>query len=342
VFQIARRPIKATIPYELLSLYFLEHLITTNGHTLSSPVERSRHKILATPTRQICQLKSQNFLGQEKKSRKILLKALARIFQLFKNAQNSVKTIKGSVYQFGCAPIAASDANLGNKKNKILKLQKEKKIYVKKARGKKMISDIENQGNSEQNEQSLVEMTPCNLPATIDMQTETSQHNLIMSSLQQKNDDGATGGSKKSGQPNRRVSFPVQNIVTGYFEASNPFAHIRTYSSKELLTIYQESCQHHETTPMVCVLDYLADLEVVEALCRSAVLNLRDQQLTSADCEALEAILKRVQFRIIDLNNCGLDDASASSLFDMIEYYEVSEFQIQIIVKKCVHSYRIP
>jgi hypothetical protein len=190
-----------------------------------------------------------------------------------------------------------------------------------------MISDIENQGNSEQNEQSLVAMTPCNLPATVELQPDTSQHNLIMSSLQQKHDDdGAAGGSgKTTNQSHRRVSFPVQHLVTGYFEASNPFAHIRTYSSQELVSIYQESCQHHETTPMACVLDYLADLEVVEALCRSAVLNLRDQQLTSADCEALEAILKRVQFRIIDLNNCGLDDASASSLFDMIEYYEVRD-----------------
>jgi protein phosphatase 1 regulatory subunit 37 len=167
-------------------------------------------------------------------------------------------------------------------------------------------------------------------PTTTTTISENKKSRILMSSLQQKqNDDSNDAGLQSKFVDNtkkmhRRVSFPLQNLVTGYLEASNPFAEIRTWTSKELVAIYVESCKQHEATPIESVLEYLGNLEVFEALCRSAVLNLRDQQLSTSDCEALEAILKRVQFRIIDLNNCGLDDASACSLFDMIEYYEAT------------------
>lgn len=39
-------------------------------------------------------------------------------------------------------------------------------------------------------------------------------------------------------------------------------------------------------------------------------------------CEPLEEIFKRVQFVKIDLESANLDDESAETLFDMIEYYE--------------------
>jgi protein phosphatase 1 regulatory subunit 37 len=55
---------------------------------------------------------------------------------------------------------------------------------------------------------------------------------------------------------------------------------------------------------------------------RTEVLNLKQQTLTHESCEALEELFKRVKYRAIDVTSCSLDDSSASSLFDMIEYYE--------------------
>lgn len=52
------------------------------------------------------------------------------------------------------------------------------------------------------------------------------------------------------------------------------------------------------------------------------MLNLKQQTLTHESCEALEELFKRVKYRAIDVTGCSLDDSSASSLFDMIEYYE--------------------
>ncbi|RWS30785.1 protein phosphatase 1 regulatory subunit 37-like protein [Leptotrombidium deliense] len=46
------------------------------------------------------------------------------------------------------------------------------------------------------------------------------------------------------------------------------------------------------------------------------------EKLDPRHCEALEEILKRIQFRTIDLEACNLDDEGATALFDMIEYYE--------------------
>ncbi|KAJ8309009.1 hypothetical protein KUTeg_013883 [Tegillarca granosa] len=46
------------------------------------------------------------------------------------------------------------------------------------------------------------------------------------------------------------------------------------------------------------------------------------EKLDIRHCECLEEILRRVQFRTIDLEACHLDDETAVALFDMIEYYE--------------------
>jgi len=58
-------------------------------------------------------------------------------FQLFKNAPISVNTVKGSVYHFSWARFAASvRQSRKQKQKKYIKLQKEKKSYVKKSKRK--------------------------------------------------------------------------------------------------------------------------------------------------------------------------------------------------------------
>ncbi|TMS07075.1 Protein phosphatase 1 regulatory subunit 37 [Larimichthys crocea] len=55
---------------------------------------------------------------------------------------------------------------------------------------------------------------------------------------------------------------------------------------------------------------------------RNECLDLKGEKLDYKACESLEEILKRVQFKVIDLEQTNLDEDGASALFDMIEYYE--------------------
>ncbi|KAM9631697.1 uncharacterized protein ACIGJ3_017102 [Trichechus inunguis] len=46
------------------------------------------------------------------------------------------------------------------------------------------------------------------------------------------------------------------------------------------------------------------------------------EKLDYKTCEALEEVFKRLQFRVMDLEQTNLDEDGASALFDMIEYYD--------------------
>ncbi|KAG4080169.1 hypothetical protein HA402_008240 [Bradysia odoriphaga] len=124
----------------------------------------------------------------------------------------------------------------------------------------------------------------------------------------------------------RRVSFPVNDcdLVTGYLEPANPWATVKPVDNVcELTEIYRESCERHNTIPIDSIIKHLDTLDLVKTT-RLPILNLREQTLTAESCEALEEVLKRVQYKLIDLTDCGLNDASAQALFEMIEYYEAA------------------
>lgn len=129
--------------------------------------------------------------------------------------------------------------------------------------------------------------------------------------------------SKKKG---RSVSFPLKDaLVTGYLDPINPFALVQpVISTKELSNLYLASCEKHCTRPIDSIIKHLAALNLTTNL-RSEVLCLKDQQLSHGSCEALEELFKRVQYKKIDLTSCDLDDISATSIFDMIEYYEATK-----------------
>lgn len=91
----------------------------------------------------------------------------------------------------------------------------------------------------------------------------------------------------------------------------------------ELADLYRESCTKHQTRPNDMLMQHLSSIHLKDGE-RVPILNLKEQFLSSEDCEAIEEILKRVQYRVIDVSSCGLDDVSSSALFDMIEYYEAT------------------
>uniref|UniRef100_A0A182K7P6 Protein phosphatase 1 regulatory subunit 37 n=1 Tax=Anopheles christyi TaxID=43041 RepID=A0A182K7P6_9DIPT len=133
----------------------------------------------------------------------------------------------------------------------------------------------------------------------------------------------AAVASTAKGEHRRRVSFPKDaQLITGYLDPVNPWACISICETPELLEQYRSSCRRHNTMPLKSVLDHLQSIDVTKG--RVPLLSLKDQHLSYSGCEALEEIFKHVQYRCIDLSHSGLDDVTASVMFDIIEYYEAA------------------
>ncbi|XP_053670431.1 mucin-5AC [Anopheles nili] len=151
---------------------------------------------------------------------------------------------------------------------------------------------------------------------------------VLHSSLKKPNRMGvATGAGAATattgGEPRRRVSFPKDaQLITGYLDPVNPWASISICETPELLELYRNSCKRHNTSPLSTILDHLQSIDVTKG--RVSMLSLKDQHLSYSGCEALEEIFKHVQYRCIDLSHSGLDDVTASVMFDIIEYYEAA------------------
>lgn len=63
----------------------------------------------------------------------------------------------------------------------------------------------------------------------------------------------------------------------------------------ELSELYRESCSKHRSQPIDAIVQHLDELDDdLTATSRRPVLNLREQRLSAASCEALEEVLKRV------------------------------------------------
>uniref|UniRef100_A0A182M5H7 Protein phosphatase 1 regulatory subunit 37 n=1 Tax=Anopheles culicifacies TaxID=139723 RepID=A0A182M5H7_9DIPT len=149
---------------------------------------------------------------------------------------------------------------------------------------------------------------------------------VLHSSLKKPNRMGVPTGAAAAtarGENARRVSFPKDaQLITGYLDPVNPWACISICETPELLELYRSSCRRHRTTPLQTVLEHLQSIDVTKG--RVPLLSLKDQYLSYNGCEALEEIFKHVQYRCIDLSHSGLDDVTASIMFDIIEYYEAA------------------
>uniref|UniRef100_A0A8C6LLL7 Protein phosphatase 1 regulatory subunit 37 n=1 Tax=Nothobranchius furzeri TaxID=105023 RepID=A0A8C6LLL7_NOTFU len=116
-------------------------------------------------------------------------------------------------------------------------------------------------------------------------------------------------GDDKQKTTGKRVTFPSDDgIVSGAVEPKDPWRHAHNVTVEEILSSYKQACQklNCKTIPKV-----LKQIQVRVS-----------EKLDYKACESLEEILKRVQFKVIDLEQTNLDEDGASALFDMIEYYE--------------------
>uniref|UniRef100_A0A3B5K7I4 Protein phosphatase 1 regulatory subunit 37 n=1 Tax=Takifugu rubripes TaxID=31033 RepID=A0A3B5K7I4_TAKRU len=119
----------------------------------------------------------------------------------------------------------------------------------------------------------------------------------------------------------KRVTFPSdEDIVSGAVEPKDPWRHAHNVTIEEILSSYKQACQKLNCKPIPKVLKQIQDLNDLTQ--RNECLDLKGEKLDYKACESLEEILKRVQFKVIDLEQTNLDEDGASALFDMIEYYE--------------------
>uniref|UniRef100_A0A8D3BNQ9 Protein phosphatase 1 regulatory subunit 37 n=1 Tax=Scophthalmus maximus TaxID=52904 RepID=A0A8D3BNQ9_SCOMX len=123
-------------------------------------------------------------------------------------------------------------------------------------------------------------------------------------------------------KPNgKRVTFPSdEDIVSGAVEPKDPWRHAQNVTVDEILSSYKQACQKLNCKPIPKVLKQIQELKDLTQ--RNECLDLKGEKLDYKACESLEEILKRVQFKVIDLEQTNLDEDGASALFDMIEYYE--------------------
>ncbi|GFY68953.1 protein phosphatase 1 regulatory subunit 37 [Trichonephila inaurata madagascariensis] len=132
-------------------------------------------------------------------------------------------------------------------------------------------------------------------------------------------DIGNVGGHAKA----RRVTFPDdETIVTGYFEAPDPWGEDCPVSTDNIVAAYRAACWKQGVKPLQKVLQQLQNVQMTADL--EFELNLKGENLDAHHCEALEEIFKRLQFRSLLLENSNLDDEGAAAIFDMIEYYDTT------------------
>ncbi|XP_041658562.1 protein phosphatase 1 regulatory subunit 37 [Cheilinus undulatus] len=128
-------------------------------------------------------------------------------------------------------------------------------------------------------------------------------------------------GDDKHKQSGKRVTFPSdKDIVSGSVEPKDPWRHAQNVTVEEILSSYKQACQKLNCKPIPKVLKQIQELKDLTQ--RNECLDLKGEKLDYKACESLEEILKRVQFKVIDLEQTNLDEDGASALFDMIEYYE--------------------
>ncbi|NWR64121.1 PPR37 phosphatase, partial [Bucorvus abyssinicus] len=89
---------------------------------------------------------------------------------------------------------------------------------------------------------------------------------------------------------------------------------------EEVVAAYKQACQKLNCKQIPKLLKQIQEFKDLAP--RIDCLDLKGEKLDYKACEALEEIFKRLQFKIVDLEQTSLDEDGASALFDMIEYYE--------------------
>ncbi|XP_018417027.1 PREDICTED: protein phosphatase 1 regulatory subunit 37 [Nanorana parkeri] len=157
--------------------------------------------------------------------------------------------------------------------------------------------------------------------ATVELtqSTERTVQGNSGSKVQEEGTQGEDNGRSKHGP--KRVTFPSDDdIVSGALEPKDPWRHAQNVTVEDVIASYTQACQKLNCKQIAKLIRQLQELTDLSGRVES--LDLKGEKLDHKACEALEEIFKRVQFKMVDLEQTNLDEDGASALFDMIEYYE--------------------
>ncbi|KAK2501525.1 hypothetical protein MC885_007291 [Smutsia gigantea] len=119
----------------------------------------------------------------------------------------------------------------------------------------------------------------------------------------------------------KRVTFPSdEDIVSGAVEPKDPWRHAQNVTVDEVISADKQACQKLNCRQIPKLLRQLQEFTDIGH--RIDCLDLKGKKLDYKTCEALEEVFKRLQFKVVDLEQTNLDEDGTSALFDMIEYYE--------------------
>ncbi|XP_053093299.1 protein phosphatase 1 regulatory subunit 37 [Pangasianodon hypophthalmus] len=126
-------------------------------------------------------------------------------------------------------------------------------------------------------------------------------------------------GRKSRGE--KRVSFPPdEEMVSGFAESKDARQDGDSRTLTDIILAYEQSCIKHKVAPDPKTLDQIKEITCLSN--RARCLDLQGVRLDYRSCESLEEILKSVRFNLINLQGAELEENGASSLMDMISYYE--------------------
>ncbi|KAG7509992.1 phosphatase 1 regulatory subunit 37-like [Solea senegalensis] len=145
------------------------------------------------------------------------------------------------------------------------------------------------------------------------------------SEINEQSDDRAgklKKNQKKRSTGGKHVSFPPdEQIVSGFAEHRDADRRADScLTLTEVMEAYQQSCTRHQVQPQAHVLQQLQQGACVGGSVKC--LDLKGERLDQRSCEALEVVLKSLHFDFINLQAAQLEENGASSLLDMILYYE--------------------
>ncbi|XP_062379287.1 protein phosphatase 1 regulatory subunit 37 [Sardina pilchardus] len=119
----------------------------------------------------------------------------------------------------------------------------------------------------------------------------------------------------------KHVSFPPdEEIVSGFAEFKDTQRDGGCLTVADIISAYEQSCEKHQVEPSLKAVEQIKRVATVGT--RAGCLDLRGEQLDYCSCESLEDILKFIQFDSINLQETELEENGASSLLEMILYYD--------------------
>ncbi|XP_041928885.1 protein phosphatase 1 regulatory subunit 37 isoform X3 [Alosa sapidissima] len=132
--------------------------------------------------------------------------------------------------------------------------------------------------------------------------------------------DAGSDSIEKDGA-GKHVSFPPdEEIVSGFAEFKGTQSGGGSPTVADIISAYEQSCEKHQVEPSLKAVEQIKLVASVGM--RAGCLDLRGEQLDYCSCESLEDILKFIQFDSINLQETELEENGASSLLEMILYYE--------------------